>query len=168
MGISIRLKSNLKTEIQHLFSSFLFSVAYLNLGTSLIALGRCHEAASVLRDGTKLDGTGLRDRTAHENARISSLLQLGGLYADQGKLQRALAVYREALHTLPLNYPPQVSSKFLLLILMPRNLYLAVNDYPDILRWKGGGEMCNSKLISNLFSTRVASVERKLGKVLCF
>lgn len=88
----------------------LLAVAYLNLGTSLIALGRCHEAASVLRDGTKLDGTGLRDRTAHENARISSLLQLGGLYADQGKLQRALAVYREALHTLPHNYPPQVSA----------------------------------------------------------
>lgn len=92
-----------------LFSLLLVTVAYLNLGTSLIALGRCHEAASVLRDGTKLDGTGLRDRTAHENARISSLLQLGGLYVDQGKLQRALAVYREALHTLPQNYPPQVS-----------------------------------------------------------
>ncbi|CRL02602.1 CLUMA_CG015797, isoform A [Clunio marinus] len=85
----------------------MLALAYLNLGTSLIALGRCHEAASVLRDGTKLDGTGLRDRTAHEYARISSLLQLGGLYADQGKLQRALAVYREALHTLPQNYPPQ-------------------------------------------------------------
>ena len=93
------------------FLLFPFSVAYLNLGTSLIALGRCHEAASVLRDGTKLDGTGLRDRSAHENARISSLLQLGGLYADQDKLQRALAVYREALHTLPQNYPPQVSAK---------------------------------------------------------
>lgn len=83
-------------------------MAYLNLGTSLVALGRCHEAASVLRDGAKLDGTGLRDRTAHDNARISSLLQLGGLYVDQGKLQRALAVYKEALHTLPSNYPPQV------------------------------------------------------------
>lgn len=102
---------NLKT----FFFSY-FSVAYLNLGTSLIALGRCHEAASVLRDGTKLDGTGLRDRTAHENARISSLLQLGGLYADQGKLQRALAVYREALHTLPQNYPPQVSAKTFFLL----------------------------------------------------
>ena len=84
-------------------------MAYLNLGTSLIALGRCHEAALVLRDGTKLDGSGLRDRTEHENARISSLLQLGGLYTEQGKLQRALAVYREALHTLPSSYPPQVS-----------------------------------------------------------
>lgn len=84
-------------------------MAYLNLGTSLIALGRCQEAASVLREASKLDGVGLRDRSAHENARIASLLQLGGLYADQGKLQRALAVYREALHTLPERYPPQVS-----------------------------------------------------------
>lgn len=93
--------------------SFLFHVlvAYLNLGTSLIALGRCQEAANVLRDGSRLDGTGLRDRTAHDNARIASLLQLGGLYAEQGKLQRALAVYREALHNLPDSYPPQVSLK---------------------------------------------------------
>ncbi|XP_063699356.1 protein O-mannosyl-transferase TMTC2 [Culicoides brevitarsis] len=83
------------------------ALAYLNLGTSLIALGRCQEAANVLRDGSSLDGTGLRDRTAHDNARIASLLQLGGLYAEQGKLQRALAVYREALHNLPESYPPQ-------------------------------------------------------------
>jgi len=101
---------SLPSILIHQFSILLslLSVAYLNLGTSLIALGRCHEAASVLRDGTKLDGSGLRDRSAHENARISSLLQLGGLYADQGKLQRALAVYKEALHTLPKHYPPQV------------------------------------------------------------
>lgn len=100
----------------HLFLFFFllsfFSVAYLNLGTSLIALGRCQEAANVLRDGSRLDGTGLRDRTAHDNARIASLLQLGGLYAEQGKLQRALAVYREALHNLPDTYPPQVSNIF--------------------------------------------------------
>lgn len=101
-------------------------MAYLNLGTSLIALGRCHEAASVLRDGTKLDGTGLRDRTAHENARISSLLQLGGLYAEQGKHQRALAVYREALHTLPKNYPPQVNvlSIFLIYICTTKQIFV--------------------------------------------
>jgi tetratricopeptide (TPR) repeat protein len=74
-----------------------------------MALGRCKEAALVFRDGTKLDGRGVRDRTEHENARISSLLQLGGLYEDQGKLQRALAIYREALHTIPINYPPHVS-----------------------------------------------------------
>lgn len=84
------------------------AVAYLNLGTSLISLGRCQEAASVLREGSKLDGTGLRDRSAHNNARVSTLLQLGGLYAEQGKLQRALAVYREALHNIPESFPPQV------------------------------------------------------------
>lgn len=78
------------------------------MGTSLIALGRCQEAASVLREGSKLEGVGLRDRTAHDNARVSTLMQLGALYAEQGKLQRALAVYREALHTLPSTYPPQV------------------------------------------------------------
>lgn len=117
-----------KTPEMFLFCCF-FAVAYLNLGTSLIALGRCHEAASVLRDGTKLDGTGLRDRTAHETARISSLLQLGGLYADQGKLQRALAVYREALHTHPYNYPPQVSEMFLILIIMSSNLNVACGKW---------------------------------------
>lgn len=78
------------------------------MGTSLIALGRCQEAATVLRDGSKLDGIGLRDRTEHDTARVATLLQLGGLFAEQGKLQRALAVYREALHKLPSSYPPQV------------------------------------------------------------
>uniref|UniRef100_A0A1A9UXH9 dolichyl-phosphate-mannose--protein mannosyltransferase n=1 Tax=Glossina austeni TaxID=7395 RepID=A0A1A9UXH9_GLOAU len=80
------------------------AVAYLNLGISLIAVGKCQEAAQVLQDGSRLNGTGVRDRNSHENARISSYLQLGALYADQGKLQRALAVYREALHELPHNY----------------------------------------------------------------
>lgn len=99
--------------VNHINSRYEFisqnsTVAYLNMGTSLIALGRCNEAAKILRDGSKLDGNGLRDRSAHDNARMSMLIQLGSLYAEQGKLQRALAVYREALHNLPKNYPPQV------------------------------------------------------------
>lgn len=85
-----------------------FQVAYLNMGTSFIALGRCNEAVKILREGAKLNGHGLRDRTAHDNARMSMLVQLGQVYAEQGKLQRALAVYREALHSLPKHYPPQV------------------------------------------------------------
>ncbi|XP_075154079.1 transmembrane O-mannosyltransferase targeting cadherins 2 [Haematobia irritans] len=80
------------------------AVAYLNLGISLIALGKCQDAAQVLQEGSKVDGTGVRDRQGHENARITSYLQLGALYVEQGKLQRALAVYREALHELPHNY----------------------------------------------------------------
>lgn len=79
-------------------------MAYLNLGNSLIALGKHHEAAQVLREGSRLDGTGLRDRREHEHARISSLLVLGQLLTDHGRLQRAIAVYREALATLPPNF----------------------------------------------------------------
>lgn len=81
-------------------------MAYLNLGASLIALGRCDEAATVLHEGAQLEGVGLRDRSAHDTARVSALRQLGDLYAQQGKLQRAVAAYREALHILPVTYAP--------------------------------------------------------------
>lgn len=84
-------------------------VAYLNMGSSLVSLGRCNEAAKIFREGSKLNGHGVRDRHTHDSARMSMLLQLGSLYSEQGKLQKALAIYREALHSLPKNYPPQVS-----------------------------------------------------------
>lgn len=81
-------------------------MAYLNLGTSLIALGRCHEATTILHKAAALDGVGLRDRNAHDTARVTAMLQLGGLFAQQGKLHRAVAIYREALHKLPATYAP--------------------------------------------------------------
>ncbi|CAG9861076.1 unnamed protein product [Phyllotreta striolata] len=83
------------------------ALAYVNLGTALISAGRCQEAVSILRQGSRLDGTGLKDRKEHETAKISALLQLGALYSDQGRLQRALAAYREAAYSLPNHYPPQ-------------------------------------------------------------
>ncbi|XP_074037770.1 protein O-mannosyl-transferase Tmtc2 [Leptinotarsa decemlineata] len=83
------------------------ALAYVNLGTALIAAGRCQEAVSVLRQGSRLDGVGLKDRKEHDSAKVSALLQLGALYSDQGRLQRALAAYREAAHSLPEHYPPQ-------------------------------------------------------------
>lgn len=79
------------------------------MGSSLVSLGRCNEAAKIFREGSKLNGHGVRDRHTHDSARMSMLLQLGSLYSEQGKLQKALAIYREALHSLPKNYPPQVS-----------------------------------------------------------
>ncbi|XP_061930218.1 protein O-mannosyl-transferase TMTC2 isoform X1 [Apis cerana] len=81
--------------------------AYVNLGAALASVGRGTEAAAVLRAGASLDGSGLKDKRAHEAARVQALLQLGALYADQGRLQRALSAYREALHALPDHYPPQ-------------------------------------------------------------
>ncbi|KYM79345.1 hypothetical protein ALC53_10203, partial [Atta colombica] len=81
--------------------------AYVNLGAALISVGRGTDAAAVLRAGASLDGSGLKDKRAHEAARVQALLQLGALYADQGRLQRALSAYREALRALPDHYPPQ-------------------------------------------------------------
>ncbi|XP_043251643.1 protein O-mannosyl-transferase TMTC2-like [Colletes gigas] len=83
------------------------ALAYVNLGAALAAVGRRTEAAAVLRTGASLDGSGLKDKRAHEEARVQALLQLGVLYADQGRLQRALSAYREALHAMPDHYPPQ-------------------------------------------------------------
>lgn len=64
-------------------------------------MGKFNEAAIFLREGSRLDGNGLRDRREHEHARITSLLVLGQLHVDNGRLQRAVAIYREALATLP-------------------------------------------------------------------
>lgn len=85
-------------------------MAYVNLGNALIAAGRCQEAVAVLRQCSRLDATGLKDRREHEAARVSALLQLGALYSEQGRLRRALAAYREAAHVVPEHYPPQVNS----------------------------------------------------------
>lgn len=103
------VRKNKNFKIGNSFNFKIFLVAYLNLGSSLIALGRHQEAAQILREGSRLDGTGLRDRREHEHARISSLLVLGQLLTDHGRLQRAIAVYREALATLPVNFPRTTS-----------------------------------------------------------
>lgn len=84
-------------------------MAYVNLGNALREAGRCEEAVKIFRLGSQLDGTGVRDRREHENAKISALLQLGALYSDQGRLDKALDVYKEAAHNLPKHYPPQVT-----------------------------------------------------------
>ncbi|XP_073821068.1 transmembrane O-mannosyltransferase targeting cadherins 2 [Musca autumnalis] len=108
LGILYQNQQNYKAAVVSFKKALNFrpnlAVAYLNLGISLIAMGKCQDAAQVLHEGSKVDGTGVRDRQGHENARITSYLQLGALYVEQGKLQRALAVYREALHELPHNY----------------------------------------------------------------
>ncbi|XP_050298549.1 protein O-mannosyl-transferase TMTC2-like [Anthonomus grandis grandis] len=83
------------------------ALAYVNLGTAFIAAGKCDEAISILTQASKLDGTGLKDRREHENAKLSALLQLGTLFSEQGRLHSALAIYREAVERLPDFYPPQ-------------------------------------------------------------
>ncbi|XP_014216647.1 transmembrane and TPR repeat-containing protein CG31690 [Copidosoma floridanum] len=81
--------------------------AYVNLGATLVTLGRVAEAVHVLRTAADLDGSALKDRRAHEAARVQALLQLGSLYADEGRLHKALFSYQQALDSLPEHYPPQ-------------------------------------------------------------
>ncbi|XP_017047615.1 protein O-mannosyl-transferase TMTC1 isoform X2 [Drosophila ficusphila] len=79
------------------------SVAYLNLGISLISLGdHRREAISVLRTGARLEGNGVRDRGAHEEARCTCYLQLSVLLRAEGRLQEAASSLRESLKALAL------------------------------------------------------------------
>lgn len=78
------------------------SVAYVNLGNSLIAAGRIEEAEMVLRAGATPQGR-VRDRRTHESARVSSLIQLASLYSQNGKLVHSLSAYKAALMLLPEN-----------------------------------------------------------------
>ncbi|EDW03302.1 GH11163 [Drosophila grimshawi] len=81
------------------------ALAYLNLGTSLLAWNRTRyetEAAAVLLRGARLQGHGVRDRKAHEEARQSAYLQLSALHRSEGRHQQAVEVLYEALATLHL------------------------------------------------------------------
>ncbi|GAB6033603.1 Protein O-mannosyl-transferase tmtc2 [Chamberlinius hualienensis] len=83
------------------------AMAHLNLGLVLGILGRKDEAAEVYRHCSLLDGTGLKDPKMHENTKISALFNLGRLYADDGKYEEAIEVYKEAVSKMPPHYQPQ-------------------------------------------------------------
>nr|CAD7585811.1 unnamed protein product [Timema genevievae] len=83
------------------------ALAYLNLGQLLERLSRCEEAVLVYRRCSRLDGTGLKDPRAHEATRVSALLRLGRLYANQGRLTEAAQAYQEAVDKMPEYFPPQ-------------------------------------------------------------
>lgn len=76
-------------------------MAYVNLGASLAADGRLAEAVSVLRAGTRVDGTRVRDRREHDSARVSALVQLAALHIQRHHWHKALAAYKEALQIIP-------------------------------------------------------------------
>jgi len=84
-------------------------VAHLNLAQLLERRGRFQEAVSVYRRCSRLNGAGLKDPRTHEATKITALLHLGRLYADQGSLHKAVAIFQEAVDKMPEYYPPQVS-----------------------------------------------------------
>ncbi|XP_026686979.1 transmembrane and TPR repeat-containing protein 2-like [Diaphorina citri] len=65
-------------------------------------------AATIFRQCSNLDGTGLKDPRTHEVARITALLHLGRLHGDRKRYAEAVAVYREALHRMPPYYQPSM------------------------------------------------------------
>ncbi|EEB13476.1 hypothetical protein Phum_PHUM241810 [Pediculus humanus corporis] len=83
-------------------------VAYLNLGQLLATQGKCEEAIVILRRCSQLDGTGLKDQKQHETTKITALLHLGRLFADQGRYNKAVSVYMEAVKAMPHFYQPQL------------------------------------------------------------
>ncbi|XP_069690300.1 protein O-mannosyl-transferase Tmtc2 [Periplaneta americana] len=83
------------------------ALAHLNLAQLLERRGRYEEAISVYRRCSRLNGAGLKDPRTHEATKISALLHLGRLYADQGRLHKAVAMYQEAVDRMPEHYPPQ-------------------------------------------------------------
>jgi tetratricopeptide (TPR) repeat protein len=92
-------------------SLFVYAVAHLNLAQLLERRGRYEEAVAVYRRCSRLNGAGLKDPRTHEATKISALLHLGRLYADQGRLHKAVAMYQEAVEKMPEHYPPQVNCR---------------------------------------------------------
>ena len=88
------------------------AVAHLNLAQLLERRGHYEEAVSLYRRCSRLNGAGLKDPRTHEATKISALLHLGRMYADQGRLHKAVAMYQEAVDKMPGHYPPQVSIQF--------------------------------------------------------
>ncbi|KAG7306039.1 hypothetical protein JYU34_008611 [Plutella xylostella] len=84
------------------------ALAYVNLGAALASDGRLSEAVSVLRAGTRVDGTRVRDRREHDSARVSALVQLAALHVQRSHWHKALAAYREALQIIPESEVPIV------------------------------------------------------------
>ncbi|KAJ9582868.1 hypothetical protein L9F63_022788, partial [Diploptera punctata] len=79
------------------------ALAHLNLAQLLERRGRFDEAISVYRRCSRLNGAGLKDPRTHESTKISALLHLGRLYADQGRLHKAVAILfcgLQAVYTL--------------------------------------------------------------------
>lgn len=71
--------------------------AYLNMGYIYNLINEKEKAIEMYKLCASIDGQGLKDPQTHQQSKISALLNLGKLYADQGDYREALATYKEAL-----------------------------------------------------------------------
>ncbi|XP_069104952.1 protein O-mannosyl-transferase TMTC2-like [Argopecten irradians] len=105
------------------------SMAHLNLAIIYALQSRHEEAEKVYLHCADLDTSGLKDPRLHENTKISALYNLGRLYAEMGRNQDAIAVYKEALKRRPSYYQPQS------LYNMMGEVYLKLGQFDDAEHW---------------------------------
>ncbi|VVC89828.1 unnamed protein product, partial [Leptidea sinapis] len=104
-------------------------MAYVNLGTSLMADGRLAEAVSALRAGARAEGIRVRDRREHDAARVSALVQLAALHSQRGHWHKALTSYKEALQILPATNAPIVGWTRHNVLTMAGDIYVQLQQW---------------------------------------
>lgn len=91
------------------------AAAYLNMGYVYNLLNRKEKAIEMYQLCASIDGEGLKDPRTHQQSRISALLNLGKLYADQGEHRRALDAYEQALSKEGIQIYYQIHSLYTLI-----------------------------------------------------
>lgn len=61
-------------------------------------IGKSNQAIKMFKICASINGNGLKDLRTHEQSKISALLNLGKLYADQNNYQEALKIYKQAIN----------------------------------------------------------------------
>ena len=74
----------------------LFSVAHLNFGLTLNALGAKEKALNILKNVESIDDDGLKDPKTHLRTQVTALLNAGKLLVELGRASEAVTLLRKA------------------------------------------------------------------------
>ena len=73
-----------------------FSVAHLNFGLTLNALGAKEKALNILKNVESIDDDGLKDPKTHLRTQVTALLNAGKLLVELGRASEAVTLLRKA------------------------------------------------------------------------
>ena len=83
--------------MSHLWiQKILFSVAHLNFGLTLNALGAKEKALNILKNVESIDDDGLKDPKTHLRTQVTALLNAGKLLVELGRASEAVTLLRKA------------------------------------------------------------------------
>ena len=83
--------------LSHLcIQKILFSVAHLNFGLTLNALGAKEKALNILKNVESIDDDGLKDPKTHLRTQVTALLNAGKLLVELGRASEAVTLLRKA------------------------------------------------------------------------